>query len=115
MKKIFLYILLSFLSVATYAANELNEKQSAFRRELFSTLGKEGFNPDIDKDGDIKFEYEKGRVGVNNIVKKIWSAVLALTITTSLFPVNVFAVGAAGTADVSQEICSLPCRIDFVK
>lgn len=58
MKKIFLYILLSFLSVATYAANELNEKQSAFRRELFSTLGKEGFNPDIDKDGDIKFEYE---------------------------------------------------------
>lgn len=58
MKKIFLYILFSLLSVASFAANELNEKQSAFRRELFSTLGKEGFNPDIDKDGDIKFEYE---------------------------------------------------------
>ena len=58
MKKISLFILFSILSVASYAANELNEKQSAFRRELFSTLGKEGFNPDIDKDGDIKFEYE---------------------------------------------------------
>lgn len=58
MKKIFIYTLFSFLSVATFAANELNEKQSVFRRELFSILGEEGFNPDIDKDGDIKFEYE---------------------------------------------------------
>lgn len=58
MKKIFIYILFSLLSVASFAENKLNEKQSAFRRELFSTLGEEGFNPDIDKRGDIKFEYE---------------------------------------------------------
>lgn len=57
MKKIFLYTVFFFLAVCSFAANELNEKQSAFRRELFSVLGKEGFNPDIDEDGDIKFIY----------------------------------------------------------
>lgn len=58
MNKLFLFILSLFFSLASFAANELNEKQSTFRRELFSTLGEEGFNPDIDKDGDIKFEYD---------------------------------------------------------
>ncbi len=58
MKKFSLSILFSLLSFISFAANELNEKQSAFRRELFNTLGIEGFNPDIDTDGDIKFTYD---------------------------------------------------------
>ena len=43
MKKIFLFIMLSAVAMAMQASNELNEKQSAFRRELFSILGKEGY------------------------------------------------------------------------
>lgn len=58
MKKIILYILLPLISVVSFAADDLNEKQSALRREIFSILGKEGFNPDIDSDGDIKFVYD---------------------------------------------------------
>lgn len=49
--------MLSAVAMAMQASNELNEKQSAFRRELFSILGKEDYNPDIDKDGDIMFEH----------------------------------------------------------
>lgn len=53
-----LYMLLSMVSMSIFAADELNEKQNAFRREILTTLGKEGFNPDRDVDGDIKFTYD---------------------------------------------------------
>lgn len=53
-----LYMLLSMVSMTMFAADELNEKQNAFRREILTTLGKEGFNPDRDVDGDIKFTYD---------------------------------------------------------
>lgn len=53
-----LFLLLSMVSMTMIADDKLNEKQSAFRLEILKTLGKEGFNPDYDKDGDVKFTYE---------------------------------------------------------
>ncbi len=56
MKKIFLIGLLSVLAISTALAdNELNEKQLALRSEIFTALGKEGYEPDYNEDGEIFF------------------------------------------------------------
>lgn len=78
MKLIYLYLLLSLVSITAFAANELNEKQRAFRQELFNVLGTEGFNPDIDDDDDIYFDYDKVRYYIS--VDYRWESPFLITI-----------------------------------
>lgn len=73
-----LYMLFSMVSISMFAASELNERQSAFRREILATLGKEGFNPDIDKDGDVKFKYDNATYYVS--IDNRWTDPFMVTI-----------------------------------
>lgn len=56
MKKTFLIVLLSVLAFnVALADKELNKKQLALRSEIFTALGKEGYEPDYNKDEEIFF------------------------------------------------------------
>ena len=56
MKKKSLCVFLSLLLASSVFAADLDVSQREFRLELLRALGIEGFNPDIDDDGDIKFK-----------------------------------------------------------
>lgn len=55
MKKIFLIIILGFVSVLTAYSQEFDDKQFEIRLDLVKYLTEEGFSPKIDQDGDIRF------------------------------------------------------------
>ena len=55
MRKIFLIIILCFVSVLTGFSQEFDNKQLEIRLDLVKYLTEEGFSPKIDKDGDVKF------------------------------------------------------------
>ena len=78
MKKTLLYILFVLFSNAVFAADELNEKQNALRSELLTTLGKDGFNPDYDSDGDIYFKYEDTKYYVS--IDSRWTDPFLITV-----------------------------------
>lgn len=53
---LFLFLFPSILNAQEYS--EYNEEQLSLRSSLFNFLKEEGFMPEIDSDGDIKFKYE---------------------------------------------------------
>lgn len=58
MKKIFLFFIATFYSLTISYADELNANQLHLRTQISNFLKEEGFVPEIDSDGDIKFKYE---------------------------------------------------------
>lgn len=60
MKKLFSTLLLVFFftSFQAFADGEFTTRQLALRSEIQSFLKQEGFMPEIDSDGDIKFKRE---------------------------------------------------------
>ena len=56
MKKAALLILCFMATVMAFAQKDLNSSQLKLRTEIFNFLKEEGFTPEIDKDGDIKFK-----------------------------------------------------------
>lgn len=70
MKKIFLIIILGFVSVLTSYSQEFDNKQLEIRLDLVKYLTKEGFSPQIDKDGDVKFS--KDDTNYYFIINKNW-------------------------------------------
>ena len=62
MKRLIILLVLGFLMVpySIFAQNpkDLNGEQLGLRNELFTFLKEEGFMPEIDSDGDIKFKSE---------------------------------------------------------
>lgn len=61
MKRLFVLLiatLLLFPTMTKAAEKDLNTEQKALRSEIFSFLKEEGFSPEIDSDGDIKFRSE---------------------------------------------------------
>lgn len=55
MKKLFLICCFLFATVSAFAA-ELNPAQQKLRSDIMSYLKSEGYMPEIDSDGDIKFK-----------------------------------------------------------
>lgn len=70
MRKIFLIIILCFVSVLTGFSQEFDNKQLEIRLDLVKYLTKEGFSPQIDKDGDVKFS--KDDTNYYFIINKNW-------------------------------------------
>lgn len=61
MKRLFILLiatLLLFPTMIKAAEKDLNTEQKALRSEIFSFLKEEGFSPEIDSEGDIKFRSE---------------------------------------------------------
>lgn len=56
MKKAMLFVLCLIATTLAFAQKDLNSSQLKLRTEIFNFLKEEGFAPEIDKDGDIKFK-----------------------------------------------------------
>lgn len=69
MKKVIVSLVLAFLIIPllSFAQEkaEFNEEQQALRTDLFNFLKEEGFMPELDSDGDIKFKSEGGNYYIN--------------------------------------------------
>ena len=51
-----LFVLCLIATTLAFAQKDLNSSQLKLRTEIFNFLKEEGFAPEIDKDGDIKFK-----------------------------------------------------------
>ena len=60
MKKVMLFMLCLMASTWAFAQKDLNSSQLKLRTEIFNFLKEEGFMPEIDSDGDIKFKRQGG-------------------------------------------------------
>ena len=58
MKKIFSILLLTFATILSVSADELNSEQKELRQDIFDYLRNNGYAPTIDDDGDIKFYHD---------------------------------------------------------
>ncbi len=58
MKKKLLLLIMAFCCVGLVSAKELTSKQRQLRTEIVSFLKTEGYMPEIDSDGDVKFKSE---------------------------------------------------------
>lgn len=58
MKKIFLFIMCLSVCVNLIAVKSFNAEQLALRQNIFDFFKEEGYVPDIDSDGDIRFKVE---------------------------------------------------------
>lgn len=58
MKKILLFIIVAFCTLGISYADEFSAGQLQLRTQIADFLKEEGFVPEIDSDGDIKFKYE---------------------------------------------------------
>lgn len=56
MKKAMLFVLCLIATTLAFAQKDLNSSQLKLRTEIFNFLKEEGFTPEIDSDGDIKFK-----------------------------------------------------------
>lgn len=56
MKKLVLIVLCLMATTLAFAQKDLNSSQLKLRTEIFNFLKEEGFTPEIDSDGDIKFK-----------------------------------------------------------
>lgn len=56
MRKLVLFMLCIVTSIMVHAQKDLNNNQLNLRTGIFNFLKEEGFTPEIDKDGDIKFK-----------------------------------------------------------
>lgn len=56
--KLFACFLLSFSLIGNSYADELDSEQKELRHNIFRFLQEEGFVPELDSDGDIKFKRE---------------------------------------------------------
>lgn len=70
MKKIVITLVLGLLILPTvsFAQNSHNSEQLALRTNLFNFLKEEGFMPELDSDGDIKFKSE-GQINYISVSK----------------------------------------------
>ena len=60
MKKAMLFVLCLIATTLAFAQKDLNSSQLKLRTEIFNFLKEEGFMPEIDSDGDIKFKRQGG-------------------------------------------------------
>ena len=58
MKKISILFIFALVATVTACASELSQKALNMRTQLKSYISQLGYNPYIDEDGDIAFEYE---------------------------------------------------------
>lgn len=58
MRKILLFIIITFCYITASYADEYNASQLQLRTQISEFLKEEGFVPEIDSDGDVKFKYE---------------------------------------------------------
>lgn len=65
MKKYILYIFIQLSAIHVYAADGLTSGQFKLRNEIQNFLKEEGFMPDIDSDGDIRFKKEGSTYYIN--------------------------------------------------
>jgi len=56
MKKVMLFMMCLMATTIAFAQKDLNSSQLKLRTEIFNFLKEEGFMPEIDNDGDIKFK-----------------------------------------------------------
>lgn len=78
MKKISVIMISLVISTLSMVAKDLTKEQMALRLEIFKYLSAEGFQPKIDKDGDVRFT--KGEVNFYVIINPNWSEPYLLTL-----------------------------------